>query len=359
MYDLAIIGAGPAGATLARLAGERHRVLLVDKRPPDNRPDRVPPGKCCGGLLAPDAQRLLSRLGLGLPREVLVSPQIFVVRAIDLPTNRSRYYQRFYLNMDRGRFDAWLRSLVPPKVEVRLDCGLAGFAREDGHFRLTLKENDQFRQERARVLVGADGAFSKVRRLAFTGHPTPPAYLAIQERVEAPAPLPYFSALFDPAITDFYAWTIPKDGHLLIGAALKPGDDTTKKFSILREKLKGQGYQLGETVRREGAWILRPVRLRQIVTGGEGVALVGEAAGFISPSSAEGLSYAMASALILAEALNASLHGFERRYARRSLPLKLNILLKNLKSPFMYNPFLRGLVMAGGLNSLRIHQPQQ
>jgi flavin-dependent dehydrogenase len=39
MYDIAIIGAGPAGATLARLIGHRYRVLLVDKRPL-GRPDR-------------------------------------------------------------------------------------------------------------------------------------------------------------------------------------------------------------------------------------------------------------------------------------------------------------------------------
>lgn len=357
MYDLAIIGAGPAGTTLARLLAPHYRVLLIDKRPPDHGPDGLPPGKCCGGLLAPDAQQMLSRLDLGLPREVLVSPQIFVVRATDLPTGRSRYYQRHYLNMDRGRFDAWLRSLIPPWVEVRLGCGLADFAIKGGYFELTLKENGQIRQERAKILVGADGAFSKVRRLAFPGHPAPPAYIAIQEWVEAAEPLPYFSALFDPAVTDFYAWTIPKDGRLLVGAALTPGDDAARKFALLKGNLKAQGYQFGQTVRREGAWILRPRRLRDLFSGGAGVALVGEAAGFISPSSAEGLSYAMASALTLAEVLNASLHDFERRYARRTLPLKLNILLKNLKSPFMYNSYLRRLVMASGLNSLKIHQP--
>ena len=32
MYDVAIIGGGPAGATLARLIGDRYKVLLVEKR---------------------------------------------------------------------------------------------------------------------------------------------------------------------------------------------------------------------------------------------------------------------------------------------------------------------------------------
>lgn len=99
MYDIAIVGAGPAGSMLARLIGQRHRVLLVEKRPLDG-PQKPSLGKCCGGLLAPDAQRVLSRLGLGLPKSVLQDPQLFVVRAIDVPHGLERYYQRHYINMD-------------------------------------------------------------------------------------------------------------------------------------------------------------------------------------------------------------------------------------------------------------------
>jgi flavin-dependent dehydrogenase len=244
-------------------------------------------------------------------------------------------------------------------VDVRPSCQLIAFSCREGHFELTLKENGKLRQEKTKILVGADGAFSKVRRLAFPSHPAPYAYIAIQEWVEAPEPLPYFSALFDPEITDFYSWTIPKDRHLLIGAALNHGDEVAGKFILLKEKLKDYGYRFGETVRREGAWVLRPRQLREIITNGPRIALVGEAAGFISPSSAEGLSYALASALMLAEVLNVSLQDFERRYARKTLPLKLNILLKNLKAPFIYNSFLRGLIMKTGLDSLKIYQPPE
>ena len=31
MYDVAIIGAGPAGTTLARLIGDQYKVLLIEK----------------------------------------------------------------------------------------------------------------------------------------------------------------------------------------------------------------------------------------------------------------------------------------------------------------------------------------
>jgi len=89
MFDIAIIGAGPAGATLARLIGKEVRVLLVDKRPFCDAARSFSAGKCCGGLLAPDAQRMLSEFGLGLPRNVLEGPQLFVVKAIDIQQGSS------------------------------------------------------------------------------------------------------------------------------------------------------------------------------------------------------------------------------------------------------------------------------
>lgn len=355
-YDLAVIGGGPAGATLARLVGRHLKVLLVDRRPRLTEAPATSGQKCCGGLLAPDAQRLLSRLGLGLPRQVLVDPQIFVVRALDLASRQERFYQRSYLNMDRRHFEAWLLSLIPPGVDLRLGCRFLGLERQGEDFRLHLEEEGRRFTARTRLVAGADGAFSKVRRLVFPGHPVPPAYLAIQEWLTAEAPLPYFSACFDPAITDFYGWTIPKGDHLLVGAALLPRWEPAKRFASLKAKLGALGFCLGAPLRREGAWLLRPRKLSQLHTGERGVLLLGEAAGFISPSSAEGISYALLSALNLAEVLLAGSQGVERRYFSKTLPLRVNLLLKNLKAPFMFQPSLRRLILASGLNSVALHQ---
>lgn len=59
MYDVAIVGAGPAGSMLARLIGQRYRVLLIERRPLDG-PEKPSLGKCCGGRLA-DRLRSASR----------------------------------------------------------------------------------------------------------------------------------------------------------------------------------------------------------------------------------------------------------------------------------------------------------
>ncbi len=354
MYDLAIIGAGPAGATLARAIGQKYKALLVDKK--ENPAAGYFHGKCCGGLLAPDAQKLLARMGVALPREALVGPQIFAVRAIDLSSGRERFYQRFYINIDRGKFERWLISLVPPFVEKKFGRRLTGIEPEGGGYRLHLYNNGRREMFRARVVAGADGASSAVRRLVFPRLPSPRRYLAIQEWFHAEEPLPYFSAIFDPAITDFYAWTIPKEKNMILGAALAPGSSAAPKFALLKEKLAARGYRLDRVIKRESALILRP-HAGEVFTGSQGILLIGEAAGWISPSSAEGLSYAFASALMAAKALTGGLPSAAAIYRKLAAPLKRNILLKNMKAPFIYSPPLRRLSMSSGLLSMKVNNP--
>jgi len=352
MYDLAIIGGGPAGAMLARLIGKRMRVLLVERRRLDREPGGV--GRCCGGLLAPDAQQVLAELGLGVPREVLSGPQLFVVRSIDAERDLERYYQRFYLNCDRELFDRWLISLAPGGVEIRFGCRLRGLdLRKDG-VKLILREGDRTCIELARLVVGADGANSLVRRLAFPTHPRPKVYLGLQEWYESDTVLPYFSAIFDRSVTDFYAWTIPKGDRLIVGAALRPRADTAGKMARLREVLAARGVRLGRLERREGALLLRPERLGQLCPGRGRIALLGEAAGWISPSSAEGISYAFHSAIALADALRDGPDGAPERYVRGAGFLRRNISVKLMKSPFMYAPWLRGIIMQSGVQGITI-----
>jgi len=354
MYDIAIIGAGPAGATLARHIGRQYRTLLIDKGPIVPSEGQEPPAKCCGGLLAPDAQKMLARMGLGLPQDVLVGPQLFAVRTIDVPNRLEQYYQRSYLNIDRGKFDQWLVSLIPSGVDMLPACFFRSLQQDREGVTLHLAQDGKTFSERARIIVGADGAFSLVRKQAFPSRPAPRAYVAIQEWLKADKALPYFTAIFDPEITDFYSWIIPKYDSVIIGSALRPGDTAPGKFERFKKKLRERGFEFGESIEKEGTLLLRPRLTARINTGRNNVAIIGEAAGWISPSSAEGISYAFRSAVALAGALATGLDRFQERYARNTGRLRWNILLKNLKAPFMYNPLLRKLIMKSGLKSIDV-----
>ena len=43
----------------------------------------------------------MARYDITLPKDVLVDPQIFAVKTIDLEAGLVRHYQRTYLNMDK------------------------------------------------------------------------------------------------------------------------------------------------------------------------------------------------------------------------------------------------------------------
>ncbi len=90
---------------------------------------------------------------------------------------------------------------------------------------------------------------------------------------------------------------------------------------------------------RQGTLILRPNFFHK-VHAKENIFLIGEAGGYISPSSAEGISYAIKTAKILADS-NFNLTNFRGKMQI----IRLNLLYKNLKSIIMYVPFFRKLIM--------------
>lgn len=356
MYDIAIIGGGPAGATLARLIGNRYKVLLLERRT-FKEPLYEGVQKCCGGLLDPDAQKMLASFGLGLPKSVILSPQMFAVRTIDIDNSVERYYQRHYINIDREEFDRWLETIVPETVDIVNGSIYKAHEVQEDFVNIKYCKDGEIYTEKAKIIIGADGAFSRVRRVSFPEHRYPKKYVAIQEWFEASNKVNYYGAIFDSEITDFYSWIIPKEEFLIVGSALPLNSDAHKKFELLKLKLKDYGFELHRSVRKNGTHLLRPLSKNQIVIGSGRVGLIGEAAGFISPSSAEGMSYAFKSALALAKALNEGLEpSWIDSYYSNTASLRSNITLKNLKSPFMYDRMLRKYAMKSGLLSIKINK---
>jgi len=347
-YDIGIVGAGPAGATLARLLADRYRVLLLDSGRP----------KCCGGILAPEAQKMLARLGLALPKSVLVGPQPFAVAILDADNGCSRKYARQYVNIDRLAFDQWMLSQIPSSVDLRQEAVYRFSEGRGDEWTVHFTERDTERTERVRRLIGADGPNSTVRREFFSQCAVPKHYIAIQDwfepsavRIESEVDFRnYYVGVFDREFTDFYCWTIPKNGALIVGGAFPSGPDIRLRFERFKKKLEQYGLFLGEGIRREADRIFRPVSLSSLCLGNERIFLVGEAAGLISPSSAEGISAALASAVALSEAIDDK--NAAKKYRRRLCGLIWSIFRKNIKSPAMFSPRLRRWIMKSGLLSL-------
>lgn len=344
MYDIAIIGLGPAGATVARLLDKKYKVLAVDRKNSGN-------SKCCGGLLSPDAQKILARFDICLPKDVLVNPQIFSVKTIDLDNNIERFYQRFYINMNRAKFDNFLISLIPDSVEIGDDTRCVKIEKENDAYSLELKTGGVKRVEKAKIIIGADGANSIVRKLFYKNRGIH-KYVSIQEWYEDNTNSPFYSCIFDGTITDAYSWTISKDNYFIIGGAF-PIKDSGMRFEMLKEKIRNKGISFGKLVKREGCFVCLNKCLLSTCTGRNGVYLIGEAAGMISPSSLEGISYSMESAKKLAEKINGNYSNVGRKYFMSTLGIRIKLALKSIKMPFIYNKILRGLVMKSGIKTIK------
>ena len=254
LYDIAIIGTGPAGATLARLLHPKYKIIAIDKKNPHGDGFQKP----CGGLICTDAQKALASFDLTLPKDVLVDPQIFAVKTIDLKNKLIRHYQRFYINMDRHKFDLWLESLLPKTVELHSNAVCTELKRENGGFLISYQDlqTKQIRTVRAEFLVGADGANSIVRR-TFYPEKQLRRYLSIQQWFPETHPNPFYSCIFDPETTDCCSWSISKDHQFIFGGAF-PLDHARERFERQKAKLEEIGFRFGAPLKTEACLVLRP-----------------------------------------------------------------------------------------------------
>jgi geranylgeranyl diphosphate/geranylgeranyl-bacteriochlorophyllide a reductase len=307
VYDVAVIGGGPCGATAAEdLARAGHSVVLVD---PD---DRIKP---CGGAIPPRAIK-----------DFLIPEMLLVAKAqaarVIAPSGKSvdmRIGDIGFVGMvDRATFDPFLRNRAAAAGAIFITGKIKELSTQnDGTLAISLTSGsggDEPKTEqriRARFVIGADGANSAVRRHMFPPGSKPPYVFAYHEIVESPDnPDPdtfrddTCDVIYDGRISpDFYGWVFPHGAQTSVGCgSARKGHDLRAATAELRARAGLTGQR---TVRREGAPLpLKPMRRWD---NGRNVVLAGDAAGTVAPSSGEGIYYAMLSGRLSAEAVAACL----------------------------------------------------
>lgn len=296
-YDAVVVGGGPAGSTAAqRLAENGASVLLIDK------PGKIKP---CGGAVPPK-----------LIREFNIPDSQIVARTrgarilapsgleVDMPIESG------YVGMvDREHFDEFLRERAEQAGAERRNGSYQSIERDSTGTAIILftdaEDPDSTVRVRARLIIAADGARSKLAQQHVKGADKVKSVFAYHEIVRSPKPDQdthynpkrcdvYYDGEISP---DFYGWVFPHGDTASVGTGSQvKGFSLRQAVTALREQ---SGLSDCEIVRREGAPL--PYKPAPRWDNGHDIILAGDAAGAVAPSSGEGIFYAMTSGEMAAE----------------------------------------------------------
>jgi geranylgeranyl reductase family protein len=312
-FDVAVVGAGPAGSFAAhRLASAGAKVLLVDRA-------TFPRDKPCGGGVTLRAERLLP-----------FSIEPVVEDRIERMEVRLGYRRRFTRTMrepvalmtQRRRLDHFLfEQAVRAGADAR-DGVTVRDIRPDG---LTVDGEEIG----ARIVLGADGCNGvAARSLGLASD--------VVHGVALEANLPYGGAISRErfahtmvleiaVVPGGYAWIFPKGDHVNVGVG---GDESEgpRLRAHLRRLCEQHGLDPEELAETRGYRL--PMRRPDSALARGTAAVIGDAAGLIDPFSGDGMYEAFLSAQLAADAALAVLAGraaglepYADQVARRITPL--------------------------------------
>ncbi|MGT2426824.1 geranylgeranyl reductase family protein [Amnibacterium kyonggiense] len=304
-WDVVVVGAGPAGASAARVAAERGaRVLLLDAA-------RFPRYKTCGGGLIGTSLALLPPAALATV-ERHVATVSFSLRGG--PARRVRSTRPFLALVRRELLDQALVDAAVAAGAVFRDGTRVGRLEEttDGVAVTTTAG-----PLTGRTVIGADGSASVVAR--YVGVRIARADLGLEvelagvgEEWEGRVHLDWGR---DPGT---YGWVFPKADRLTVGVIQRKGEGSATRAYLAR-LLDGLGLQDRERLHDSGhltRWREPGSPLRR-----GRVLVAGDAAGLLEPWTREGISSALRSGIAAGgAAADDDLDGYERWVARELEP---------------------------------------
>ncbi len=319
--DLLIIGAGPAGCSVARTIKDKE-IILIDK-------NKFPRDKPCSGLLVEESKEIL--YSLRLPKNVFSTPSNLDLEYVDIDNNIDIIQKKALGNTDRIKLDHWLLKLIGKNTNLMENTIVTKLEKSSDGIKVFIIKDGKEKCILTKKVVGADGATSTVRR--FLGILPPLRYYTAQNFIETNKKIETCKFIYWNALTDWYAWLLPKENNVIeIGGAFQMKTNRDEVLKLLMEKMKINGKIIKKT-----NWLLTKPSIKDIHIGNNiNIFLIGEAAGFISPSTGEGISFGLRSGTIFGESFNTGKPDIE--YKNRIKPLIEEVYQKISKAEVLADP---------------------
>ncbi|GHJ16776.1 geranylgeranyl reductase family protein [Micromonospora sp. AKA38] len=309
IWDLVVVGGGPAGLSAARAAARAGvRTLVVERA-------THPRYKTCGGGLIGTS---LTEAG-----DVIEVPAQDRVDRVTFTRDGRRAFTRRHgapviTMIRREEFDDRLRAAaVSAGAEVREGVAVRAVEQDPDEVRLRLADGDVVR---ARAVVGADGSSGVTARHVGVRFRQVDLGLELELPVSAVERDRWRGrVLLDwGRVPGSYAWVFPKGDRLTVGVISARGDGERTR-AYLRDFVARLGLS-GIAPEHDSGHLTRcraedsPLRHGRVL-------VVGDAAGLLEPWSREGISYALRSGRLAGAAVaGGDLDAYPREVARLLTP---------------------------------------
>lgn len=290
MYDVIVVGTGPAGSTASRTLSEQGlRVLMVEQF-------KMPRYKSCSGQLIKKSIDLVRKYyGKDVPSYTMCEPTENRGMIFTDDKGRTSCYEQEGLNVWRSSFDKWLADeAAEAGVEVRDNTSALLCEEKDGLVAVTLK-NDKTYTEQAKYVIDCEGVTGSLKK-KLTGH-DPKLIHTYQTFNLGSIDLDYqfFHAYLQPELSEYDAWFNVKDNQLVLGVSVKDADKTQYYYEQFIEYMKKNHGMRIEKQLKVDKWLMPHIQPGCPIDYGVGrVFFAGEIAGFLNPMG-EGISAGMES----------------------------------------------------------------
>lgn len=311
MYDLVVIGGGPAGSSCAREAARKGLdVVLLEKR-------RIPRDKLCGGALSP---RVMDALDFNLTPIVQHTINTAVVYS---PSGRRFVVEKKDAKgflVKRDELDALLlKEAKDAGVQVMDNTEVISVEQAKKGVRV-LSHGDSFK---GHILVGADGVNSITARSLGMRYRWPLDRIALCIAADIPLPSKEIARILTPdestrnvavelypwALQHGYGWCFPKrdEINLGLGYRLKHGILNLREAWVEFVRRFEHEKEVRLDLSNQTAHRVPLAKFEKRLTTRRAM-IVGDAAGLASPITGEGIYYAIRSGILAGQTAFEAVH---------------------------------------------------